>query len=171
MTVEQILFLLFAALTLAAGFMVVTVRNLVRAALWLVATLFLVAIVFVFLNANFLAVVQVVIYIGAIAILFIFAVMLTRRVMQDSGPQTNANWWLPALFSLVLFAGLAWMTLSWPGAGAQPPAIPADFDAVSELGVALVNPEAFVIPFELASVLLLAALIGAVLIAWDKPSS
>ena len=79
MTAEQIIFLIVGAVTLVAGLMVVTVRNLVHAALWLVATLFGVAIIYTLLNASFLAVVQVVVYIGAIAILFIFAVMLTRR--------------------------------------------------------------------------------------------
>jgi NADH-quinone oxidoreductase subunit J len=97
MTVDQIVFLLVALATLGSGFMVVTTRNMVHAALWLVATLFAVAIVFALLNASFLAVVQVVVYVGAIAILFIFAVMLTRRDMRDQGPQLNPNWGLGAL--------------------------------------------------------------------------
>ena len=89
MTGEQIIFLVVALFTLGSGFMVVTTGNLVHAALWLVATLFGVAVVFALLNAGFLAVVQVVVYIGAIAILFIFAVMLTRKDMRDQGPQMN----------------------------------------------------------------------------------
>jgi len=105
-TVDQILFLLSALVTLAAAFTVVTARNLVHAALALIATFFGVAILFVLLQAGFLATVQVVLYIGAIAILIIFAIMLTRRVMQDSGPQTNQQWWLAALLSLALFAAL-----------------------------------------------------------------
>ncbi len=79
MTAEQIIFLIVGAVTLLSALMVVTARDLVHAALWLVATLFGVAVVYTLLNAGFLAVVQVVVYIGAIAILFIFAVMLTRR--------------------------------------------------------------------------------------------
>ena len=75
MTPDQIVFLIVALVTLFSGLMVVTTRNLVHAALWLVATLFGVAITYALLNASFLAVVQVVVYIGAIAILFIFAVM------------------------------------------------------------------------------------------------
>jgi len=92
MTGEQIIFLFVALFTLGSGFMVVSTRNLVHAALWLVSTLFGVAVTYALLNATFLAVVQVVVYIGAIAILFIFAVMLTRKDMRDQGPQMNANW-------------------------------------------------------------------------------
>ncbi|PIZ26393.1 MAG: NADH-quinone oxidoreductase subunit J, partial [Chloroflexi bacterium CG_4_10_14_0_8_um_filter_57_5] len=83
MTPVQIIFLLCAALILASALMVVTTRNLIQAALWLVAALFGVAMLYAILDAGFLAVVQVVVYIGAIAILFIFAVMLTRREMRD----------------------------------------------------------------------------------------
>jgi NADH-quinone oxidoreductase subunit J len=100
MTPDQIVFLIVALFTLGSGFMVVTTRNLVHAALWLVSTLFGVAVVFALLNAGFLAVVQVVVYIGAIAILFIFAVMLTRKDMRDQGPQLNRNWWFGALLSV-----------------------------------------------------------------------
>lgn len=164
----QVIFLITSALLLLSAFMVVTTRNLVRAALWLVGALFMVGVVFVLLEASFFAVVQVVVYIGAIAILFIFAVMLTRRVMQDTGPQTNSNWWLSGLFSLLLFGGLAWMLVGWSGSAQTAPALSADVDMVEKLGVALVNPDAYVIPFEVASVMLLAALIGAIVVAWDR---
>src|ERR1051325_7431931 len=106
MTGAQIIFILVALFTLGSGFMVVTTRNLVHAALWLVSTLFGVAVIYALLNAAFLAVVQVVVYIGAIAILFIFAVMLTRKDMRDQGPQMNRNWWFGALIAVLVFAGL-----------------------------------------------------------------
>ncbi len=164
----QIIFLVVAGAVLAAALMVVTTRNLVHAALWLILALFGVAVHFVLLNATFLAVAQVVIYIGAIAILFIFAVMLTRRVMKEVGPQTNSNWPLAAIVALLLFIGIAWMVSSWPGFATDLPAMAADMDPLRELGVALVSPDRFIIPFELASVLLLAALIGAIVIAWGR---
>ena len=104
MTAEQIIFLIVGAVTLLSGFMVVTSRNLVHAALWLVAALFSVAVIYTLLNAGFIAVVQVVVYIGAIAILFIFAVMLTRKDMRDTGPQLNRNWWAGALIAVATFA-------------------------------------------------------------------
>jgi NADH-quinone oxidoreductase subunit J len=162
-----ILFLITAVVILASAVMVVSTRNLVHAALWLVSALFGVAVLYALLDAGFLAVVQVVIYIGAIAILFIFAVMLTRREMRDTGPGLNKNWWVSALMSILTFGGLAYLLSSWSGFSQTSAAIPSGFDAVSALGEALISPEAFVLPFEVASVLLVAALVGAVYIAFN----
>jgi len=168
MTAEQIIFLLVAFFTLGSGFMVVTTRNLIHAALWLISTLFGVAVIFALLDAGFLAVVQVVVYIGAIAILFIFAVMLTRKDMRDQGPQMNRNWWFGALISLLTFGGLYFLLQGWNGLSKTVTEIPSGFDAVSELGNALVSPDAYVLPFEVASVLLVAALVGAVYVAFNR---
>ena len=168
MTGEQIIFLVTAFFTLASGFMVVTTRNLVHAALWLVAALFGVAVIFALLSAGFLAVVQVVVYIGAIAILFIFAVMLTRKDIRDQGPQMNSGWWAGALIAVLVFAGLFFLLQGWDGLSRTAGAIPSGFDAVAELGNALVSPDAFVLPFEIASVLLVAALVGAVYVAFNR---
>jgi NADH-quinone oxidoreductase subunit J len=168
MTGEQIIFLITAGFTLGSGLMVVTARNLVHAALWLVSTLFGVAVTYTLLNANFIAVVQVTVYIGAIAILFIFAVMLTRRDLRDSGPQTNKNWWAGALLAVLTFAGLASLLQGWSGFSKTGAAFPSDFDAIAALGEALVSPDAYVLPFEVASVLLMAALVGAVYLAFNR---
>jgi NADH-quinone oxidoreductase subunit J len=146
MTGVQIMFLLVALFTLGSGFMVVTTRNLVHAALWLVSTLFGVAVTFALLNASFLAVVQVVVYIGAIAILFIFAVMLTRKDMRDQGPQMNSNWWAGALIAVLVFAGLLLLLQGWNGLSKTASDMPAGFDAISALGDALVSPNAYVLP-------------------------
>jgi NADH-quinone oxidoreductase subunit J len=168
MTGEQIIFLIVGAVTLIAGFLVVTVRNLVHAALWLVATLFGVAIIYTLLNAGFLAVVQVVVYIGAIAILFIFAVMLTRRQAAETGPALNKNWLGGAVVAVLTFAGLAFLLQTWSGFSKTAAAIPSGFDAINQLGGALTSPQGYVMPFEVASVLLLAALVGAVYLAFNK---
>lgn len=168
MTGEQIIFLITAGFTLGSGFMVVTTRNLVHAALWLVSTLFGVAVLYALMNANFIAVVQVVVYIGAIAILFIFAVMLTRKDLRENTPQINKNWWAGALLAALVFAGLVFLLQSWSGFSKTGSALPSDFDAVGMLGEALVSPNAYVLPFEVASVLLLAALVGAVYVAFNK---
>jgi NADH:ubiquinone oxidoreductase subunit 6 (subunit J) len=168
MTVDQIIFLIAGAATLAAGVAVVTARNLVHAALALIAAFFGVAILFVLLQAGFLATVQVVLYIGAIAILIIFAIMLTRRVMQDTGPQTNEQWWLSALLALALFAAL-WVVLQQvPGLQnvTTGPAISPDY--LTQLGASFVDPNQYLLPFELASVLLLVALVGSIVIAGEK---
>ena len=115
MTAMQIFFLITGLVILGSALMVVTTRNLIHAALWLIVTLFGVAVLYAILNASFLAVVQVVVYIGAIAILFIFAVMLTRKEMRDRGPQLNTGWWLNAIIALLTFGGLFWMLQSWNG--------------------------------------------------------
>ncbi len=170
MTPMQLIFIAAAVVTLGAALMVVTARNLVHSALWLILSLFGVAILYVLLNAGFFAVIQVVVYIGAIAILFIFAVMLTRRVMQDTGPQSNPNWWLAALLAVGLFVCLLLILNTWPEFNAEMPELAADADSLEQLGVALVSPNAYVLPFELASVLLVAAMIGAIYVAWEKKS-
>jgi len=168
MGILQIIFLLFGAVILAAAVMVVTARNLIHAALWLIVTLFGVAALYAMLNAGFLAVVQVVVYIGAIAILFIFAVMLTRKEMRDRGSQLNAGWWLNIVVGVITFAGLFGILESWEGISKVAMDIPFGFDAIGLLGNALVSPDAFVVPFEVASILLLAALIGAVYVAFTR---
>ena len=168
MTGEQIIFLIVALFTLGSGFMVVTTGNLDPCRVVAGVALFGVAVVFALLNAGFLAVVQVVVYIGAIAILFIFAVMLTRKDMRDQGPQVNKNWWIGALLSVLTFGGLYFLLQGWNGLSRTAADIPSGFDAVAELGTALVSPDAYVLPFEVASVLLVAAMVGAVYVAFNR---
>ncbi len=170
MTASQIIFLIVAVVTLGSALMVVTSRNLVHSALWLVSTLFGVAIIYALLNAGFLAVVQVVVYIGAIAILFIFAVMLTRKEQLESGQRLNSGWWLGAIIAVLVFGGLFGMLQSWSGFSKTAADLPVGFDAVGQLGNALTSPTGFVLPFEVASVLLLAALVGAVYLAFNPRS-
>jgi NADH-quinone oxidoreductase subunit J len=168
MTADKILFLLCAALILGSAIMVVTTRKLIHAALWLVAALFGIAILYAVLQAGFLAVVQVVVYIGAIAILFIFAVMLTRKEMLDKGPQTRSTWWIAALLGLLILAGLIFLIVAQPDVNRTAVVIPASVDTLRNLGTALISPDAYVLPFEVASVLLLAALVGAVYVATGR---
>jgi len=168
MTIFEFIFILVSASTLGAAFLVVTSKNLIHSALWLVVALFGVAIVFAMLNAGFLAVVQVVIYIGAIAILMIFAVMLTRHIAQSVGPRFDTNWIWALLISVLMFGSLIWIFSMWPGINTQLPDLPVVFDPIRQLGISLVSPNAYVLPFELASVLLVAALIGAIIVAWER---
>lgn len=164
----EIIFIILAIVTLFSAFMVVTAKNLIHAALWLILALFGVAGFFVILNAGFLAVVQVIVYIGAIAILMIFAIMLTRDLTQPDRTQFNKNVFVAGVVGLVVFASLATILLNSGAGVVDYPLLDPRVDYVSELGVALVNTNGFIIPFELASVLLLAALIGAIVIAWRK---
>lgn len=168
MTVPQILFLVIGLVTLGSAVMVVTTRNMVRAALYLIVTLFSVAVLYVMLNAGFFAVVQVVIYIGAISILFIFAVMLTRDVMSWDQQAVNRSWLLAAFLALVLFGAIVLALVNWNGFSTLAPALADDTAVLQQLGQALVSPDGYVIPFEVASVLLVAAMVGAIYVAWGK---
>jgi NADH-quinone oxidoreductase subunit J len=168
MTAMQLIFIVTALVTLWGALMVVTSRNLVHSALWLILTLFGIGVFYVLLNAGFFAVVQVVVYIGAIAILFIFAAMLTRRLMQDVGPQVNEGWWVGAIVGGLLLAGLIILLFAWPGITTKLPEIADTAGIIPRLGQALVSPDGYLIPFELASVLLVAAMIGAIYVSLEK---
>lgn len=174
MTGLQILFLMVAAVTLISAVMVVTSRKLMHAALWLILALLGVAVVFATLQASFFGVVQILVYIGAIAILIIFAVMLTRKMMEDTGPQIHSYWWIAALVAILLLGLIVFSLNTWPGFQTALTELPATAENISGLGQALVDPAGYVIPFEVASILLLAALIGAIYVAVDRkemPSS
>jgi NADH-quinone oxidoreductase subunit J len=168
MTPIQIIFLLVAAVTLASAVLVVSTRRIMHAAMWLILALLGVAILFATLETRFFVVVQIIVYIGAIAILIIFAVMLTRHVMDDSGAQLNRNWWIAALIALLLFVGLVAALSTWSGFETDTRTVQEGGEDLVAFGKALVDPNGFMIPFEVASVLLLAALIGAVYIAQER---
>lgn len=166
MTPLQIVFLIIAGVTLASAVMVVSARRMMHAALWLVLTLFGVAALFATLESGFFTIVQVVIYVGAIAILIIFAVMLTRRNVQEENVPANRFAWLAAIGAAGLFAGLVFVLSGWQNFSAVRPEIAGE--NIAELGQALVSPDGFVIPFEVASVMLIGALIGAIYVAGEK---
>lgn len=173
MTIQQVVFILISALTLVSAVVVVTDRNLFRAAVALMASFLGVAGLYILLEAGFLAAAQLLVYIGAISILMIFAIMMTRRLMQTSeSPFNSQPRWLSfgvALFMAAIMAVVIWNT--WPSSEIAGPvaASPAVLrGSAVELGKALVSPEAYVLPFEVISVLLLAALVGAVVIAWPE---
>jgi NADH-quinone oxidoreductase subunit J len=166
MSVEQGVFIVLSAITLLGAGIVVTSRILIRAALGLVLSFFGVAGLYALLNVGFLAVVQILIYVGAIAILIIFAIMLTRGVMDREVVQRNSQWFISALVGLALFAALGYALVfrvgdDWALSGA-----PVPQDQIATLGEALVTT--YALPFEVASVLLLVALVGAIVIARER---
>ena len=172
LTLTQIVFLAAAAITLLAAFMVVTSRSMVHAALWLIMTLAGVAVFFVLLNAGFLAVVQVAVYIDAIAIMIIVVVMLTRHSMGIQDRQKNKTWWAAVIAASLLFGSLVLMFTQAPLLGAEAPALTMGAEAMlEELGLALVDVDRYIVPFEVASVLLLAALVGSIIVAWPGRKS
>ncbi|MBN1967498.1 MAG: NADH-quinone oxidoreductase subunit J [Anaerolineae bacterium] len=175
-TFESIVFLIFSLITLGGALLVVTTRNLFHAALYLMLSLFGVAGLFALLTAPFLAGVQVVVYIGAIAILIIFAVMLTPQVTRVAQAH-NSQWIISAVLAVIFFLVLLSVVTpladelgvdDWnaPFTEEDPPGVP--YDSLTDLGEALVDPHRYMLPFEVASVLLMAALIGAVVLVRPK---
>ena len=170
MTLEQGIFILVSLLTLGTGLVVVTNRNLFHAALAMMASFLGVAGLYVMLDAGFLAAAQLLVYIGAISILIIFAIMLTRRMMQAREAPLNSQSGLGLFTAVGTFALIAAVVVRFWGVEALNgrPDVPDSVlqGAVVELGRAFVSPGGYVIPFIMASVLLLGALIGAIYIAW-----
>jgi len=169
MVAQYLTFGVFSLFTLGGAALTVWSRNLVHSALWLIVSLFGVAGLFVLLSAPFLAAIQVLVYIGAIAILFIFAVMLTRSLTTNSINELfTGQWWVGAIAGLGLFAGLMMgVVLPVWGPGGTLSSQPASIDVATtrEIGLALVSGNGYVLPFEVASVLLTAAMVGAIVIA------
>jgi len=158
---QEIAFLVLAVVGGLAGVLVVTSRKVVHAALWLVVALASVAGVYLLLAAPFVAFVQVIIYVGAIVVLLLFGIMLTRAPV---GRRVLDNTLRARIGALVvgggMFAMLTWfMVDAWSGERISNRAA----TTTEALGTAIFKN--YVLPFEAVSVLLLAALIGAIVLA------
>ena len=187
MAFQDLIFWVLAVGSVAAALGVVLLRDIFRSALLLVVVFLAVAGLFVLMNAEFLAVVQVLIYAGAIAVLIIFAIMLTRDVQHGNLP----NKLQPAavLFPALILAALVFVSVDteWNLLSDQPEELQQRIELVqthtiggipdedraeipgsdrSGLGELLIND--FVLPFEMASVLLLAAIIGALVLVRER---
>jgi NADH:ubiquinone oxidoreductase subunit 6 (subunit J) len=191
MTIQQILFILFAVVVLGSAVLVVTTRNLFHAALFLIVSFFGVAGFYVLLEAGFFAATQVMIYIGAISILFIFAVMLTRGVVTQ---RANSQWQWAAVFSAIIFivaaivlgpaaitigpinflfihtTGREFGNVQWPLAQTGDVLKPASQAYISDLGKSFVNFNQYAVPFLLGAVLLMVAMVGAIWVAREMRS-
>ena len=159
----QVVFIILSIITLGAALAVVTSKNLFHSALFLILSFVGVAGLYILLEAGFLAVVQIMVYVGAISILIIFAIMLTRRLMAKDLVQRNAQWGISGLVAVLLFAVLGFVLLrvDWPVVEAN-----VSSESISILGQELMST--YALPFEVASVLLLVALVGAIIIARER---
>jgi len=160
---ETIAFWILAALAVFAALGVIVQKNVFRVALALIVCLIAVAGIFVLLSADFLAAAQILVYVGAISVVIILAIMLTRQFAHGSQPNRLR---LPALFvSVVLFALLAFAFLetNWPISADQPAAL-----TTPALAEKLFASNGFILPLEISAVLILAVVIGAIVIARDK---
>ena len=165
---ELLFFYIFAAVILGSAVMMVTRRNMVHAVVWMVITFIGVACLFILLEAEFLAAVQIMVYTGGIVVLFLFVIMLVNL-----GDIYQVEWlhrqWLPALLLALLLATEIGF-LVWVGAQ-DVPAAPERSELILQglggnvetLGMALYTD--FLLPFEVASMLLLVAMIGAIYLA------
>ena len=155
-----ILFIALAVLTLGGGLGVVATRNVVHASLALLLSLLAVAGIYLILFAEFLAIVQVLIYGGAITIVLLFAIMLTRTA-EYPRITDNRQWPLAAAAAVATLAVLAGSFLTNASVGTEPHS-----PALTDLANSLFTRWA--IPFEVASLVLLVALIGAIIIARES---
>ena len=191
----QFLFLVIAALGLLAALGTVLARNLVHAALFLVAFFFTIACQFVLLEAEFLAALQVLVYIGAVAIILMFGIMLTRNILGDDTTSVSPVWMVPALLAGLCVFGILVFGINnavapaghspWSDSNMRPSialdagsirATAARRDAVNNMartvGYELTNR--YVVGFEVAGLLLTVALVGAIALAHreeDEPDA
>jgi NADH-quinone oxidoreductase subunit J len=166
MVAQHIFFYVIAAAMVAAAIAVVTTRNVVRAALYLIVVFAGVAAQYILLAAEFVAVTQVLVYIGAIMVLMLFGIMLTRAKIGKDTDLTH-DYWYVGLLTAVLMAGVMGYALI-DAFGDD--ALPEDRQVAHVAGsnTATISDSIFstyLIPFEVVSVLLLAALVGAIVIA------
>jgi NADH-quinone oxidoreductase subunit J len=157
---QEYAFAVLALVGVVAAVRVVTARNVVHAALYLVVTLASVGASYLLLGAEFVGWVQILIYVGAIVILFLFGLMLTRAPIGREALD-NPGRLLPALLGLAVFAGLVFLIQDAFGWG--DPKVELGHTTTAAVGEALFRR--YVLPFEAVSFVLLAALIGAIVLS------
>jgi NADH:ubiquinone oxidoreductase subunit 6 (subunit J) len=163
MDASMFVFLILAGLTLVGALGTVLMRNIVHSALFLVVSFVAVAGIYVLLNADFLFAVQILIYVGAVATLILFGIMLTRGV-RGLQPQNNGQVLGAAVMALLLFAAVlvpVILNTVWPQSSEAPLQTTTAF-----LGQELM--QTYALPFEVVGLVLLVALVGAIIVARDN---
>jgi NADH-quinone oxidoreductase subunit J len=164
MSGSQVFFFLLAGLLIISSSLVVFQRNVVHSAVALVAALFLIAILFLNLNAPMVGILQILVYAGAIMVLFLFVIMFLNPIGLEQ--RRNIWWCFGGLSGLLLVAALA--PVLFNSEPPQDPMVATElFGGPEQLAKSLFTD--FVLPFEIASVLLLVAIIGAVVLAKREP--
>ncbi len=157
----NVAFWALAALLVVSAFAVVALPRIVHAALSLVLVFLAIAGIYILLQAEFLAAVQIIIYVGAVTVLVLFAIMLTNRSYAPDSNPPNSQW---AIAGVVAVAVLGMLLLVIGSAGfPTTPQVPLTGDSTITIGRAILNE--YFLPFEIAAMLLLGAMIGAIVIA------
>ncbi len=161
---EQAIFFLFAAVAVASGLLVVLARDPIHSALSLIVSLVQVAAIFILLGSPFLAAIQIFVYVGAVMVLFLFVIMMLD-VRKEARTRFLEKGVAPTLVVLVLLGGemLALLLASDRLPTLSPGAAPGSAGSLQDLSKALFSDYLF--PFEVASVVLLVALVGAIVLA------
>lgn len=161
-------FYFFALMTIGSALIVVLSKNVLRSVFALLFTLFGIAGLFLFLHADFLAATQVLIYVGGVLVLLLFGIMLTQK-MVEADVRTGKIQFVPTLIAMViLFAFLLFVIFQTPWNPVTSAAEQTQFGTGTTAGIGNLLMTEWLLPFEIASILLLAALIGAVSIARTK---
>ena len=165
---DTVFFYIFAAIILGGAVLTITRRNAVHSAIFLIATLLGIAGLYLHLHAEFLAAVQVILYVGGIMVLFLFVIMLVDLDEAVRLPQFNRQWWLALVAAVVMLAELGYGVYR----GAEAFRFDERAAGAAQAG-ALGNTQAvgnalyqnYMLPFEIASIMLLVAMVGAVVMA------
>ena len=164
---ELILFYTFGAIAVVSAILVITRHNVVHSAAFLGATLFAVAGIFLTLHAEFLAGVQVIVYVGGILVLFVFVIMLIAVERSVHERQFNRQWTIALITSAILIVEIAYGLYRGRDSLILPPVVapPAAAAAGNSEQVGMALYTSYLLPFEIASILLLVAIVGAVVLA------
>lgn len=163
----MIVFAILAALTAAGALAAMMLRNTVHCALALAGAFIGLALLFLRLDAQFAGFAQILVYVGAVAILVVFAILLTRNSETPAAGVFSRTWFAGLVVAAGVFAVLAWAVLD--SVAALPHEMAAPQVTVAQIGNALMDR--YVLPLEIVAVLLTAAMIGAVIVAMhEKPA-
>ncbi|HEX8996802.1 MAG TPA: NADH-quinone oxidoreductase subunit J [Ktedonobacterales bacterium] len=176
LNIATVAFYVIAVALVGSSLAVVLLRNIVHAALFLALSFGTAAGIYVLLNAEFIAIVQILIYAGAVTVLVLFAIMLTQNAMSQTSSPFSGQTWLAAVIAVGLAAGLiftvgsAQMAVASPYASANLVNAVNGGGTVARIGQLLYSPfnYSYVLPFEIASVVLLVAIIGAIVIGREE---
>jgi NADH-quinone oxidoreductase subunit J len=166
---EIVIFIILATVAVICSVMVISQRSAVYSALFLIATMVTLALLFLMLNSPFLAAVQVIVYAGAIMVLFIFVIMLLNLRKDEFGPEKRrAQRFFGIFFVFLLLVGMA-TVIEWGMSGSEPAeAVSASTPPAGVEPLAQLLFTKYLLPFELASILLLVAIVGAIIMAKRK---